>query len=87
MKQEDNDNIYSIVSDCDKFVDELKESEEFDSFEYELIERVYEAQKSLETLKEFIEESDGYYSKDEYTLNKLEKTNQILNLIYSFWDK
>lgn len=87
MKHKDNDNTYSIALEFDKFVDELKESEEFDSFEYELTERIYEAQKSFENLKDFIETSDGYYSKDENVLNKLEKTNQILDLIYSFWDK
>jgi hypothetical protein len=87
MKHKDNDNTFSIALEFDKFIDELKESEEFDSFEYELTERIYEAQKSFENLKDFIEASDGYYSKDENVLNKLEKTNQILDLIYSFWDK
>ena len=49
-----NDNTFSIALEFDKFIDELKESEEFDSFEYELTERIYEAQKSFENLKDFM---------------------------------
>ena len=31
MKHKDNDNTFSIALEFDKFIDELKESEEFDT--------------------------------------------------------
>ena len=83
---------YSIVSDYDRFREELADetSEDYNSdsvFEYEIIDRIYEAQKLFESIKQFLEESDGRHSNKEFVLKKLEKINNICDLIYSFWDE
>lgn len=92
MKPEENNTSYSIVKDFEIFLDEVTDetSEDYDpaaEFDLEVVDRVYEAQRSFENLKELLEESDGYANQDEEILRKLAKTNEILDVIYSFWDK
>lgn len=91
MKPEENNTSYSIVKDFEIFLDEVTDetSEDYDpaAFDLEVVDRVYEAQRSFESLKELLEESDGYANRDEEILRKLAKTNEILDVIYSFWDK
>lgn len=92
MKPEENNTSYSIVKDFEIFLDEVTDetSEDYDpaaAFDLEVVDRVYEAQRSFENLKELLEESDGYANQDEEILRKLAKTNEILDVIYSFWDK
>ena len=73
MKPEENNTSYSIVKDFEIFLDEVTDetSEDYDpvaAFDLEVMDRVYEAQRSFENLKELLEESDGYANRDEAIL-------------------
>ena len=59
MKPEENNTSYSIVKDFEIFLDEVTDetSEDYDSvaaFDLEVMDRVYEAQRSFEKLKELL---------------------------------
>ena len=89
---QEEENNYSIVHDYDRLKREITDetSEDYDSdtaFEYEIMDMIYEAQRLFEGIKQYLEESDGLYSDKEYILKKIEKINNICDLIYSFWDE